>query len=231
MAERKYYVLCEDNCKFEGMTKEQIYTAITEITASGQIKDVDSGFVTKLKEQNGGQGLQMWIGTQAEYNAIKEKTNNCFYIITDDTTEEDIAATLEEQNENIAAMQEQLEKELTTNDISDNIVIASALSQTLGATLKYKKLLIRRDVVELDICFNMPNSVDDTTQTIATIKKGYAPTCNISASVSGYGSTFNNTAGLATASIIRNSDGTADVNFCSIFEPKGTFIIHAVWLI
>lgn len=30
MSERNYYVLCDDNCRFEGMTKEQIYDAIAE---------------------------------------------------------------------------------------------------------------------------------------------------------------------------------------------------------
>lgn len=90
MAERKYFVLCENNCKFESMTKEQILSAIKQAVETGEIKDVDAGFVTKLKEQNKGANLTFWIGTTAEYNEIETKTENCFYILTDDTTGNDL---------------------------------------------------------------------------------------------------------------------------------------------
>lgn len=82
---RKYYVICADNCKFESMTKEQILSAIEQAITTGEIKDVDTGFVTKIKEQNTGAALTFWVGTKAEYNALETKARNCFYIITDDT--------------------------------------------------------------------------------------------------------------------------------------------------
>lgn len=88
--ERNYYVLCSNNCKFEGMTKEQILAAIEQAVSTGEIKDVDAGFVTKIKEQNAATGLSFWVGTQAEYNALTEKVANCFYLVTDDTTFDDI---------------------------------------------------------------------------------------------------------------------------------------------
>ena len=94
--ERNYYVLCADNCKFPAMTKEQTLAAIAQAIETGEIKDVDAGFVTKLKEQNGGAPLMFWVGTQAQYNEIAEKVNNCFYIITDDTTYDDVVARVEE---------------------------------------------------------------------------------------------------------------------------------------
>lgn len=67
---RKYYVLCRDNCKFEGMTKEQIYAAIAEATG-GVLTDVDDAFITQLVEQNTGAAMRLWIGTEAEYNAVE----------------------------------------------------------------------------------------------------------------------------------------------------------------
>ncbi len=95
MSERKYFVLCENNCKFEGMTKEQIMTAIERAISTGEIcEDVDTGFITRIKEQNNGAGLTFWVGTSAEYNALDPKINNCFYIITDDTTTKDIEAAI-----------------------------------------------------------------------------------------------------------------------------------------
>lgn len=98
MADRKYYVICASGCRFESMTKEQILTAITQAVNEGTISDVDSGFVTTLKEQNRNAGLSFWVGTQAEYNALPEKVENCFYITTDDTVEDDLFAKIEELN-------------------------------------------------------------------------------------------------------------------------------------
>jgi hypothetical protein len=83
------------------MTKEQIITAIEQAVSSGEIKDVDTGFVTTLKEQNKNTGLKFWVGTSAEYNAIAEKEQNCFYILTDDTTGADIKKMLEEHEASI----------------------------------------------------------------------------------------------------------------------------------
>jgi hypothetical protein len=85
MAERKYYVFCDMNCKFESMTKEQIITAITQAVNDGTVGDIDAGFITTLKEQNAGKGLTFWLGTTAEYNAIPDaqKDANCLYIKTE----------------------------------------------------------------------------------------------------------------------------------------------------
>lgn len=133
---RKYYVYCEDKCMFEGMTKEQIYAAIEQAISTGEISDVDTGFVTKIKEQNKGIALSFWIGTQAEYNAITEKVNNCFYIITDDTTSTDINKDIEEIKDKLSqldtvyaktseleayAKTSDLEAYVTTKDFESNI--------------------------------------------------------------------------------------------------------------
>lgn len=101
--ERKYYVICADNCKFESMTKEQILTAIEQAINTGKIHNVDSGFITKIKEINHNTVLSLWIGKQAEYNALEEKPKDCFCIITDDTTAEDIAKALSDMQEIIDA--------------------------------------------------------------------------------------------------------------------------------
>lgn len=82
--ERKYYVFCEDGCKFESMTKEQILAAITQAVEGGTIQDVDTGFVTKIKELNKNRELKTWVGTRAQYNAISVPDVNTVYIITDE---------------------------------------------------------------------------------------------------------------------------------------------------
>ena len=96
MGKKKVFVFCGDDCKSEGMTKQQILTAIEQAISTGKITDVDTGFVTTIKEKNHLVGLSFWVGTQAEYNALPEKANNCFYIITDDTSFADVVAVVEQ---------------------------------------------------------------------------------------------------------------------------------------
>lgn len=83
MADRKYYVLCESNCKFESMTKEQIIAAIAEATGNTPT-DIDGAFITKIKEQNKNTDMRIWVGSVAEYNAIVakgEKDVNTIYCL------------------------------------------------------------------------------------------------------------------------------------------------------
>ena len=101
MAERKYYARCEKGCLFETMTKEQIISAIAQAMETGSIQDVDTGFITTVKELNSGAGLKFWFGTTAEYNALTEKDANCFYIKTDDTTATDTENAIKELREMI----------------------------------------------------------------------------------------------------------------------------------
>lgn len=88
--ERNYYVLCDDNCRFEGMTKEQILAAIVQAVESHEISDVDTGFVTKIKEQNANKQLKFWVGTTVQFNALETKAENTLYILSDDDTEDSL---------------------------------------------------------------------------------------------------------------------------------------------
>lgn len=98
MATTVYNVFNGDDCAFESLTKEQIYDLIANSIQQGELVgvDADKPFVTKIKEQNKGAALKFWVGTQAEFNAIQTKEQNCFYIISDSTAQEDIENTLAE---------------------------------------------------------------------------------------------------------------------------------------
>lgn len=80
MPERKYFVLCNDNCRFEGMTKEQIYAAIAEATGHTPTP-VDEAFITMIKEQNANKNIKVWKGTAAQYNALATKDSNTLYFV------------------------------------------------------------------------------------------------------------------------------------------------------
>jgi hypothetical protein len=93
---KKYYCFCSSNCKYETMTKEQILAAIAQAVETGKVHDVDTGFVTKVKEKNAGGYVTFWVGTTAQYNAIGAHEKDCVYIITDATTDEDITKAISE---------------------------------------------------------------------------------------------------------------------------------------
>lgn len=131
MSERKYYVLCDSNCKFESMTKEQILTAIAQAVESGEIRDVDTGFVTTLKTING-TPLRFFAGTQAEYEALTDEEKvNLYAIITNDTT----VSAITEAIEAVKASCEGLQTALTDGTFTvknatnaENASVASKLS-------------------------------------------------------------------------------------------------------
>lgn len=94
MSERRYFCFCEANCKFETMTKEQILAAIAQAVESGEVHDVDAGFVTKVKEANAGGYVTFWVGTTAQYNALPEKDPSCMYIFTDGESTAELQAAV-----------------------------------------------------------------------------------------------------------------------------------------
>jgi hypothetical protein len=97
------FVRGESDSSFEAMTKEEVITAIVNAIEGGTVGDIDTGFVTTIKEQNKGQGLMFWVGTTAEYNALTTKPNNVLYIKTDDTSAQDI-------NNNFEALQASIDQ-------------------------------------------------------------------------------------------------------------------------
>lgn len=112
MSDRKYYVFCEDNCKFESMTKEEIIAAIAEATGNTPT-NIDDAFITKLKELNRGAGIKFWIGTQAEYNAIENPEANVLYIFTDSSEWDDIERLARETAQ--AVVDDKMDKNATSD--------------------------------------------------------------------------------------------------------------------
>lgn len=101
MESGKYYVIGYGNNFYESMTKEEILAAITQAVETHTISDVDTGFVTTVKEQNANQALKFWVGTSAQYNAIAIKDPNCFYILTDDVELEDLEQQIAQLSESV----------------------------------------------------------------------------------------------------------------------------------
>lgn len=103
------YVHDENHNRYEGMTREQIINAIVQAVEQGEITDLDDGFITKIKEQNGNNNIQLWIGTSAQFNALETKDENTLYILTDDDSADDwdqIAEDVEELGNEIAKIKD-----------------------------------------------------------------------------------------------------------------------------
>lgn len=91
----KVYVLCDANCRWESMTKEQIYTAIAQAVSTGSIGNCDTGFITTVKTISGAP-LRFFVGTQYEYSNLSEADKaNLFAIITDDVDKEALFTAIE----------------------------------------------------------------------------------------------------------------------------------------
>lgn len=136
------YVICDQNCKFEGMTKEQIYTAIVQAVNEGTIGDIDTGFITTVKTING-TPLKFFVGTQDEYDALTEEDKqNLFAIISNDATREGILATIETLQADLTSLDKRLTEdekamaeivELFTDHANHEFLIAGKYTITNGA--------------------------------------------------------------------------------------------------
>ena len=109
MAERTFYVVNKDDCLTEGMSKEQILTAIEQSLEQGYVSNPDGAVFSKIKEMRANGTAQIWIGTEAQFNAISPAPtigksvvrigeNGVMYICSDDSTLNDLSNHLNDKN-------------------------------------------------------------------------------------------------------------------------------------
>lgn len=109
MATPTVYVICDQNCKYEGMTKEQILSAIMQAVNEGTISDIDAGFITSVKTING-QTLRFFMGEKSAYDALSEEQKvGLFAVITNDTTMMHTMQAIEELEANYSALANAIE--------------------------------------------------------------------------------------------------------------------------
>lgn len=131
MSARNVFVFCGDDCKSESMTKEQILSAIEQAVRTGEIKDVDAGFITTIREKNKNVNLSFWLGTSAEYNALTAKDESCIYILTDDMIGADIVALIAELKRDFEAYKIYMSKEIEEH-YKNIVILCEALDKKIG---------------------------------------------------------------------------------------------------
>jgi hypothetical protein len=102
----KHYVIDENHNFVEGYSAQEVLSVLEQAIADGSLANVVAGqaIVDKLKCCVTGGTNQVAFVTQAKYNELKASDRivaNCLYIITDDTTADDIEASLVTINQSI----------------------------------------------------------------------------------------------------------------------------------
>lgn len=128
-----YNVVRGDGVFFEGMTKEQIYELIAEMTGE-TVQDIDQAFITKLKEINKGNSIRLWVGTSAEYNALTTRKDDVLYICTDDTFVSDTNASIVEIKDKIQSNYDSVEQRL--DEQNDKLDEFQEQIESLGTAIR-----------------------------------------------------------------------------------------------
>ena len=137
MATPTVYVICDQNCKFEGMTKEQIYAAIVQAVNEGTISNIDTGFITTLKTING-VPIRFFVGERTEYDALSdEEKKNLFAIITNEDTAAQLVEFVNNLENNIKGLEDTLLKIIEQLE-SGAIVVGKAKKDSEGNTISEK---------------------------------------------------------------------------------------------
>ncbi len=90
------FALDKHNNYVPTMTREEIIAAIQTAAAGGSLEGFDNcAVVSQIKELNKNAAFSVWVGTQAEYNAISNKQSNVLYLISDDPMNRDLPNMVE----------------------------------------------------------------------------------------------------------------------------------------
>lgn len=101
--------------KVEVLSKEESYALINQVIQQGQLPSVaeDTAFVTAIKSILDGKDYHLAFCTQATYNELEqagELIADCLYIITDDSTYDDLAETIQDLQNDLAGISENLDQ-------------------------------------------------------------------------------------------------------------------------
>lgn len=135
------FALDRHNNYIPTMSKEDIIAAIQTAAAGGSFEGFDNcAFITQIKELNRGGIFSIWVGSQAEFNALDEQIKGVLYIIDDDPMSRDLPSRLnkviETQNgtaETLTKMQNAIKEQRDNNFALSERVTAAEESTVKNA--------------------------------------------------------------------------------------------------
>ena len=94
MADGQVYALDQGGNKIVTLSAAQILAAIQSAISTGEIPPELETLVDSIREQNDGKSTKIWVGTQAEFEAIEATEEGTLYFITDLTTVDDLSKAI-----------------------------------------------------------------------------------------------------------------------------------------
>lgn len=154
------YALDAGGNKIATLTTAQILEAIAEAIETGQVPSELKAFIDAIQEQNKGNSLKFWLGTQAEFLALESTSDDIIYFINDSTNLRDLSNAL-------AQLEEKLE--------SGDFVVEKANNATNADTAKQAIEFAGRWIYNgtgLSIDVNGETAVYDWSENLS-LKEGY----------------------------------------------------------
>lgn len=76
------YGVCDNNCKHLVYTREEVLSIIQQAVNDGSLLNIDADYaaISKLRDNNGGEDVVLWTGTEAEFNALDPAPTVSYFI-------------------------------------------------------------------------------------------------------------------------------------------------------
>lgn len=141
----RIYGLCEANCRHRVLSMGQVISLIQEMALNGwQVPEdyIPQTAVNEIVNQNTGEALKIFIGTQNAWTNWESDKTNVLFIPTDDITLRNLNETLQKLNEAITSLETRLvegtltvEKANYANDLTKTVVYEGDHSTVVNTTI------------------------------------------------------------------------------------------------
>ena len=166
-----HYIHDDLNNRIEGLSKEEIYALIDEVIETGELPtNLQAAFVTALKSIVDGQAYKIGFCSQAEYNALEAGGNlepNALYIITDDSSYNDLATAINTNADDIDSL------EATAIALENNKLNKSGGTMTGDLFLESGAKLRAKDPIQLNVNsqIDFRNGQNGSNETYTSLKR------------------------------------------------------------
>ena len=152
----KHIIDDADKNKYEALSKAEVIALLQQVIESGQLPEGElEGLVLSLKNPIDNLNYKIAFCSQAKYNELKaaeQLETNCYYIITDDTSYDDINNAIQQINRDIETTNNYIDenKHLINNVVYENNHL-ELVSQQYNFTSLLQDTIKHRAIIRLNI--------------------------------------------------------------------------------